>query len=456
MGLNPIEKVSNLAKKLDNFEHKILKEYIDDPEMKPFISSTAYSFVEMAPYHFLYDFSNEKWAKEHIDKAAKECIKEGERFLEIFIIKGDEPWAKPYLDEAIEEVSSTNPGLILENSEKEWVKDYISKSAKNMAEYEPLTFLYSHLDQPWAKDYIETAVKNCIKNNDTGILFGYYKKKKSPLLEPFLPLIAKTVAEETPLYFLKNYADEPELSSGIPIAFEILVNEKTALETLSSLSYYNITFNNPLLEPYIEDIAKKCVEENPREFVEYFGKENWAKKYVPIAAEVLANEDPEYFMYYFGYADWAEPYLEIIGKKFANEEPERLLEHSYSKSYFKKFIPIAAENLLNEKPEKLLAFSDILPEDIIAKLGKKILELSYNDRYNYFQYHRRFTEQRDDLGGKSFSELYTEQEERRDQEENNNTEGNNNTEDKIATLSKALRSMGLIKEAFILKHLIAN
>jgi hypothetical protein len=455
--LNPIEAVSNLAKKLKKDYYEVLKQYKEDndPEVKPFIDSFAYSFAENESYKFLVEFSNEKFAKPYLDKAAKKC-KDPEAILDAY--KYNQELLEPYFYEAMKNLANGKPRIFLSKyAEEEWAQDYLDDAFKNIYEegssnvfyflnvnpslyqkftkYLPKIFeniinsdpylvvsrVSQFVDKPFLKDYINKA---CEKLSDIhpfyflGVVDSQYDNQPAfEILATYLPNALKKASMENQNMLLELYGDKPwakETINELPRNFNVFANNVANnyglfCEELKKKTFEDrykfidlISYCNPIIE--VSRLINKF-EEYPLIILEKYKnqKDPEMEPFIGSIAKDFAEESPEYFLSNFSNEDFAKEYVYPTAKKLAETTPFYFLNNYAYKEWAGEYIDEAARKCLEEDPSRF----------------------------------------RRDFCYESWAQEYF--------TEDNNDE--NNTEDKIATLSKALRSMGLIKEAATLRLL---
>ena len=81
---------------------------IDSNSTKEEISN----YIKLLPCTFLENFSDDSWAKSHIDEAAKISVNR----TPIYFLRNfsDKPWAQPYIDESVKMAAKQSPEYFLE------------------------------------------------------------------------------------------------------------------------------------------------------------------------------------------------------------------------------------------------------------------------------------------------------------------------------------------------------
>ena len=103
-------------------------------------------YIEIFPYNFLINFSDEPWAQPYIDEAAKIVVNESS----LYFLRNlsHKPWAQPYIDEAAKDAVKVNPINFLNYfSSKPWAELYIDEAAKEAAKKDPKYYLKHLVDR---------------------------------------------------------------------------------------------------------------------------------------------------------------------------------------------------------------------------------------------------------------------------------------------------------------------
>jgi len=357
------EEENNVELFFKNGLHKI-KEY------EKYIHNAAKLYIEISPYNFLRNLSEESWAQDYIDLAAKNLAeKYPHTFLEDF---SEKPWAQPYLDAAVKNTSEKYPYKFLSIfSDKPWAQPYIKLAAKNTAEKEPYKFLRYFSDKPWAQDYIDLAAKSVAKEDPRSFLRDFSYK---PWAQDYIELAAKNLAEIDLISFLVEFSEkpwaQPYLAVGAeenPVNFLIHFSHKpwardylgVAAKGAAEKEPHRLLMDfseKPWAKPYLDAAAKNTAEVEPTFFLSNFLYKPWAKDYLKLAAKNAAEKQPYIFLIKFSKEHWAQPYLDLAAKSCAEKDPYHLLLYFSEEPWAKPYLDVAAKIAAEEEPFNFLSY----------------------------------------------------------------------------------------------------
>jgi hypothetical protein len=181
----------------------------------------------------------------------------------------------------IERVARENPYDFLRRfAERDWAAPYIIGAAKSCSQKELETLLENFEENDLAKPYMHAVIKVFVEKSLYSLLLLFSKKEwankpvESLKGKTWVEFVAKTLAEEDPIYFFENFSGEAWAKDYLSVA-------RYALP-----------------------------EKDPRYFFENFSGEAWAKDYLSVARESLAKKDPYYLLVnFYEIEDWADSYI---------------------------------------------------------------------------------------------------------------------------------------------------
>ena len=115
-------------------------------------------------------------------------------------------------------------------------------------------------------------------------------------------------------------------------------------------------FEKDWAKDYIKDAADKVFLKNSsEEFLEKFAEEKWAEDYIKFAANDLIERDPWSFLDSFRVESWARDYLYSAARSLAEKNPYIFLADFRTEPWAKDHIGYAAEAVAEEDSDRFLS-----------------------------------------------------------------------------------------------------
>ena len=248
------------------------------------------------------------------------------------------------------------------------------------------------------------SINYLIANTPTTFLLNFSEKDWAK--DYLKTAIDRSLFMISPINFIESFRNKPWFDS----------NSGSAAKSLAEREPYSFMWgyiDEPWAEPYIPTAAENLAKEDPAYFLYNLIDKPWALKHIPLAAKNLAESDPSTFLHSFINEPWAKEHFPLAAKNLTEIDPYCFLYSYRNEPWAKEYIPIAAKYCAEREPEYFL--SDFKNEP----WAQPYIELAKNKRNNMSK---------------------------EDQDPSSILPTASNRSAKILKLSKALLSLGHIKE----------
>ena len=151
-----------------------------------------------------------------------------------------------------------------------------------------------------------------------------------------------------PTAFLLNFSERNWAKDYIKAAVG------RSISMTSTITFVEYFRNKPWFDSISGSAAKIFAERDPYSFIWGYIDEPWAQDALPTAAKNCAKEDPAYFLYNLIDKPWALKHIPLAAKNLAESDPYYFLRDLTNKPWAQDYIPLAAKNLAESDPEYFL------------------------------------------------------------------------------------------------------